>query len=1160
MLQSQTVTTRLRWKSGQLYFVREGGAQQQRGCSIDELTKLASDVCEELDRGGGQRRTVLSVGKRLYQWLDGDGRWLEGLTEALVGQEWRFEVEGQTRALAALPWEVLARADGSLLATRDALFVVVRRIDGAMQPLPPGPSPVEGQCLTLLCMAAAPDGAKPLQYEAEERRILDAFPSGPRSPFVLVEDSGTLNGLSERATAVDRWSIVHVSAHGSNDPPRLAFEDESGKPALVDGTALANALRRGNPPSVIACAACSSASSADLVSPSLVEQLVNAGVPASLGFAVPVEDGATTDYCAEVYREIALQKSPAVAVALVRQRWALDPDRDATLWSSARIVERVSVGSLVPAGSLQRPREIVAPPVRNAFAVIDRVVAITHPAHFVGRRREVQRLHRALRDGIGALVHGPGGLGKTSLVGRVLSRLENRTLVVLSARSGVLNLTTGALLSALLREFEGKADVAELLSDASIQSAQVSTSGIRALLISVLRRESARSRPVVFVLDDAESTLDNQFAAPTAEALSLFRAVIGAVEKCRDDRHRVILTSRYRFRAADELGRDLVESLDPIALAAMGEVDLRKALRQLDRYDDVGNARGEGSELPRELRDRILGAAGGSPRLLKLLASLARASEEKVERALDSLAQYRANADAAVADEAVATHVASLVIERLREVAGPAALDALDVMGLFTVELRTDAQSEKTVWWVAVPVECAAHTADVDASVIKRLVALSLLEQQPGGDVVVSDLVRPTLSALSASAREERAGRTLDRLPFSWVEQRDLCARSGLVSQLARASGRPIVGAVGTCAALFLRLLEKRGGSKQARFESLFFESSHPVEVADIAAVIWEGVENDRSLRWVEAARNQVADNTQLPVRLRVIGARHLVREGDFVRAEAELHSIATDESVSTLRRAIAAREIARIAIHKGDVARALALFERQLAMFDELGATREHAVTLGDIARVAMQQGDVARALALHEQALAVFAQAGATRDYAVAVGDIARIAMHQGDAARALALHQQQLATFEELGATREHAVTLGDIGRIVMQQGDVERALALHEQRLKTFDQLGAKYDHAVTLGDVAWIAMQQGHLPRALALYTQQLDTFEQLGAKLEHALALGAIARIVMQQGDVGRALALHEQALAMHVQLGAKREHALLMHPLTPPWRKPGSA
>jgi hypothetical protein len=147
---------------------------------LDELMKLSSEVGVELDRGAWQRRTVLSVGKRLYQWLDGDGRWLEGLGESLLGQEWRFEVEGRTRPLAALPWEVLARGDGSFLASREALFVVVRRIDGATQPLPAGPSPVDGQCLTLLFMAAAPDGAAPLQFEAEERRILDEFPERSR--------------------------------------------------------------------------------------------------------------------------------------------------------------------------------------------------------------------------------------------------------------------------------------------------------------------------------------------------------------------------------------------------------------------------------------------------------------------------------------------------------------------------------------------------------------------------------------------------------------------------------------------------------------------------------------------------------------------------------------------------------------------------------------------------------------------------------------------------------------------------------------------------------------------------------------------------------------------------------------------------------------------
>jgi tetratricopeptide (TPR) repeat protein len=74
---------------------------------------------------------------------------------------------------------------------------------------------------------------------------------------------------------------------------------------------------------------------------------------------------------------------------------------------------------------------------------------------------------------------------------------------------------------------------------------------------------------------------------------------------------------------------------------------------------------------------------------------------------------------------------------------------------------------------------------------------------------------------------------------------------------------------------------------------------------------------------------------------------------------------------------------IARIYSRRGDIDRALAMFQEALTVFDRLGDVRSRAITLNDIAEIYTRRGDVDRALAMHEEALAVFDRLGDVRQF---------------------------------------------------------------------------------------------------------------------------------------------------------------------------------
>ena len=91
-------------------------------------------------------------------------------------------------------------------------------------------------------------------------------------------------------------------------------------------------------------------------------------------------------------------------------------------------------------------------------------------------------------------------------------------------------------------------------------------------------------------------------------------------------------------------------------------------------------------------------------------------------------------------------------------------------------------------------------------------------------------------------------------------------------------------------------------------------------------------------------------------------------------------------------------------------------------------GTSVSRAVALGDIARIYADKGDVDQALKLHQEELEVYEQLGDKRSRAVTLGDIARIYADKGDVDQALKLHRERL---EGIRATRGQALAGRDTG---------------------------------------------------------------------------------------------------------------------------------
>ncbi len=351
---------------------------------------------------------LLALGVQIGAWLDGPDRWLERLVASATAPL-IVEIETRTRSdevgVLALdaPWELVARIDPAGRAstsarwrtrtagapgepaphTRDLMvrtavasadvreltgtldldaayhlaldpglgFGPVRRIGPATTPRPPSP-----YRLSLVFMAAQPDGVSGLDIEGEEAALRAA--TGDLGLDLSVDETGSVDGLAESLARVEACDVAHVSCHGLAEPrPVLLLERDDGQRVDVSADDLASAIA-GQPPALTFLSACSTAATSS-AGRSLASDLCRRGWPAVLGWSAPVGDGGAIRYAARLYRQLSRRQRLVDVVALLRREVQLAGEAgEATAWHLPRLYLGPTGGDRLVDGT--RPRVIRA--------------------------------------------------------------------------------------------------------------------------------------------------------------------------------------------------------------------------------------------------------------------------------------------------------------------------------------------------------------------------------------------------------------------------------------------------------------------------------------------------------------------------------------------------------------------------------------------------------------------------------------------------------------------------------------------------------------------------------------------------------------------------------------------------------------------------------
>lgn len=501
--------------------------------------------------------------------------------------------------LASLPWEILCDPAGQHLVA-DGRLRLTRYISFGQ---PMAPLPISDR-LEVLLVVSRPTDTPTLDPDVERDVIQRSFQQLQASHRVHVEvlTPPTLPALAA-ALSARPYHAIHFDGHGvlrgscpqcgrelAEDQPVcdnrrcpgfgraprgvegcLLFENGQAdrRAELVDAHQLATTLATRQVRLFVASACQSATVGGPSVLTSVGPRLILAGVPAVVAMqsAVPVQT--TADFAAGFYAALARGESIAAATNAGRRAlfgrdlWYVPVTYLRTRDGEGFLFRQSTWVYLRPTGAspldLQRlrPRDAAPYPFLSAFEITDAAV-------YCGREGDVQRLLSEVLHRAHAVLYGPPGVGKTSLV--------NAGLGPELLRHGHLVLT--------VREYAMGDPVTQLRrAIAASPALDVDASRCRDLqeLLSLLFQ--AADRPVAVVFDEFDDFLRQATAGQRGAFIAQFTACIRAFDPLRCCLLLVVRDDCLGLlRDFQEAAPEIFHALVPLGLLTLDQA--REAIQQ----------------------------------------------------------------------------------------------------------------------------------------------------------------------------------------------------------------------------------------------------------------------------------------------------------------------------------------------------------------------------------------------------------------------------------------------------------------------------------------------------------------------------------------------------------------------------------------------------
>ncbi|QEV68785.1 tetratricopeptide repeat protein [Streptomyces chartreusis] len=1069
-----------------------------------------------------------------------------------------------------LPWETLTIPGAGrplVLSEQVELYRTVQRESAPVAVQVPGP-------LRILAVVASPEsgGGELLDYEGELGRILDAVDparSG-QGTYVRVLNWGSLAEI-RAALEQERFHVLHLSCHA--EPGVLLLEGEQGQVDEADAQRfIAEGLPADRAVPLVVLAGCSTArtpvaqdaeepeelpsgdaegsdsdaerpgadavSAAGRVRAGLARALLERGVPAVLAMTEAVTDHYATELAAEMYEALARAEHPNPLTALSQARRTLEtrrrqlPDNDPrAAWPEWATPALFLAGPPLPLFD-RAPGADRVPVVPEIM--LDEGMVVRKVGEFVGRRAELRRLLSALRDPqrAGVLVHGIGGVGKSTLTAELLHHYsaQGRLIVPVAAST---TRTVDDLLETLrqrlnthcvtedLPETDPLRRVVVVLADASSPWRE---------RWQLVRQAVLPRLPVLMVLDNAEDLLvrSGDGWGLSDPALAAFLTAWAAASP----RTRLLVTSRYPFSLSQRAHKRLTtHHLGPLSPA-----ETRKLIWRLPGLDALTPAE----------RQRAYTDVGGHPRALEYLDALLRGGQarfpdiaDRMETALENrgipdpegwLAHVAGDLDTALAETvtlAVDDILLDILLDQLEDV--PGARRLLDGMAIY----RTPVDSTGAAW------------------------QLSQLTTPPEPDPALHGRLQ-TMNARIAEARAAGAG--LDN--HYGLTPEAITEYETLWGELLR----PPVDLDGQGRNALKRLLELGLVSPAPAPQD---EPGSPPSGLTVHHWTADALRGRAHPDTLKAAHQRAAAYWQWHVNVwpqpptddikQLIEARHHHHQaGDVDQANAvtgwvcaQLHTWGAwdweqqlvEESLTWVpnRSGIASSYIHQLGIiaqERGDYRQAEEHYRASLTISEELGDRSGIAISYHQLGIIAQERGDYRQAEERYRASLTILEELSDRSGIASSYSQLGIIAQERGDYRQAEEHYRASLTISEELGNRSGIATGYHQLGIIAQLRGDYRQAEEHCRAALTIKEKLGNRSGIANSYGQLGIIAQERGDNQQAEEHYRAALTISEEIGNRSGIANCYHQLGIIAQERGDNQQAEEHYRAALTIKEEIG----------------------
>jgi len=222
----------------------------------------------------------------------------------------------------------------------------------------------------------------------------------------------------------------------------------------------------------------------------------------------------------------------------------------------------------------------------------------------------------------------------------------------------------------------------------------------------------------------------------------------------------------------------------------------------------------------------------------------------------------------------------------------------------------------------------------------------------------------------------------------------------------------------------------------------------------------------------------------------------------------------------------------------RGDLARALEVYQQVLGAYRQAGDLANQAVTLTNLGNVYSDLGDLARATGSYQRALELHRQLSDRRGECADLGNLGLICTRRGQGQQASEYYRQALRISRQLGDLPGEALALLHLGDAGWEQGNTPTALVCFEESLAIYTQLGDLRNQARLLDRLGRVSFSLRRLPSAGEYYRQMLALCEQAGERRGQGRALGCLGLVHAELGELSTASEYFQRSLETHRQIG----------------------